>query len=67
MSETIDTQEQEILRFLDIPIKPFHDRSTRWLFEDREYVRDLVEILASELIARIDFSKDARHLSILFC
>ncbi len=57
MSETIDTQEQEILRFFDIPIKPFHDRSTRWLFEDKAYVRDLVEILASELVARIDFSR----------
>ena len=57
MSETIDIQEQEILRFLDIPIKPFHDRSTRWLFEDKEYVRDLVDMLASELVARIDFSR----------
>ena len=57
MSKTVDTQEQEILRFFDIPIKPFHDRSTRWLFEDKEYVRDLVEILASELVARIDFSR----------
>ncbi len=57
MSKTIDSQEQEILRFLDIPIEPFHDRSTRWLFEDREYVRALVEFLASELVTRIDFSR----------
>ena len=57
MSETIDTQDQEILRFLDIPIAHFHDRSTRWLFEDKDYVRDLVEILASELVERIDFSR----------
>lgn len=57
MSKTENTQEQDILRFLDIPIKPFHDRSTRWLFEDKAYVRDLVEILASELVAHIDFSR----------
>lgn len=50
-------KEPEILSFSDIPIEPFPDRSTRWLFEDKEYVRDLVEILASELAAYIDFSR----------
>ncbi len=50
-------KEPEILNFSDIPIEPFPDRSTRWLFEDKEYVRDLVEILASELAACIDFSR----------
>ena len=50
-------KEPEILSFSDIPIEPFLDRSTRWLFEDKEYVRDLVEILASELAACIDFSR----------
>ena len=50
-------KEPEILNFSDIPIEPFPDRSTRWLFEDKEYVRDLVEILASELAAHIDFSR----------
>ncbi len=50
-------KEPEILNFSDIPIEPFPDRSTRWLFEDKEYVRDLVEILASDLAACIDFSR----------
>ena len=50
-------KEPEKLDLLGIPIEPFPDRSTRWLFEDKEYVRDLVEILASELAAHIDFSR----------
>ncbi len=57
MSKNSSTQEPEKLSFSDIPIKHFPDRSTRWLFEDKEYVRDLVEILASELAARIDFRR----------
>ncbi len=57
MSKNLSTQEPEILSFSDIPIEHFPDRSTRWLFEDKEYVRDLVEILASELAACIDFSR----------
>ena len=57
MSKTEHTQEPEILSFFDTPLDPFPDRSTRWLFENKEYVRDLVEILASELVERIDFSR----------
>ena len=57
MSKDSSTQEPEKLSFSDIPIKHFPDRSTRWLFEDKEYVRDLVEIVASELAVCIDFRR----------
>lgn len=57
MSKDSSTQEPEKLSFSEIPIKHFPDRSTRWLFEDKEYVRDLIEILASELSRRIDFNR----------
>ena len=57
MSKTLHTQESEILSFFNIPIAPFPDRITRWLFADKAYLQGLVEILASELVARIDFSR----------
>ena len=55
-------KEPEILSFFDIPIEHFPDRSTRWLFQDNENVRGLLEIVASELVERIDFSR-MTHIS----
>ena len=43
-------KEPEILDFFGIPIGHFPDRSTRWLFQNKEFVQDLLEILASELV-----------------
>ena len=57
MSKKTSIQEPGILSFSDIPIEHFPDRGTLWLFEDKEYVRDLVKILASELAVRIDFKR----------
>lgn len=50
-------QEAEILNFFDIQVEHFPDRSTRWLFQDKDYVQGLLEILANELVELIDFSK----------
>lgn len=50
-------KETEILNFFDIPVEHFPDRSARWLFQDKENVRGLLEILASELVELIDFSQ----------
>lgn len=50
-------KETEILNFFDIPVEHFPDRSARWLFHDKENVRGLLEILASELVELIDFSQ----------
>ena len=51
------TIETEIRNFFDIPIEHFPDRSARWLLQDRENVRGLIEIVASELAALIDFNR----------
>ena len=53
-------EETEILNFFDIQIEHFPDRSTRWLFQDKENVRGLVEIVAGELVELIDFSQLAQ-------
>ena len=50
-------KETETLTFFDFPIEHFADRSTRWLLEDRENVRGLLEIVAEHLTTHLDFSK----------
>ena len=50
-------EESEIHNFFDARIEQFSDRSARWLFQDRENVRGLIEIVAGELVELIDFSK----------
>lgn len=49
--------ETEIRHFFHILIEHFPDRSIRWLLQDKNNVRGLVEILASELVPLIDFSQ----------
>ena len=49
--------EAEIRNFFDIPIEHFADRSARWLLQDKENVRGLVEIVARELVETLDFSQ----------
>ena len=51
------TIETEIRNFFDIPIGHFPDRSAQWLLQDKENVRGLIEIVASELTALIDFNR----------
>ena len=53
-------EEAEILNFFDIPIEHFPDRSARWLLQDKENVRGLLEIVAGELVELIDFSQLAQ-------
>ena len=50
-------KEIEALKYFDFPIKHFHDRSTRWLLEDHENVRGLLEIVADNLVAELDFEQ----------
>ena len=45
------------LTFLDFPIEQFADRSIRWLLEDKENIRRLLEIVAEHLVAHLDFSQ----------
>jgi len=50
-------KETETLTFFDFPIEQFPDRSTRWLLEDKENVRGLLEIVAGHLVVHLDFSR----------
>ena len=53
----METKETEIQDFFEIPIEHFSDRSARWLLQDKENVRGLVEIVANDLVALLDFSR----------
>ena len=53
-------EETETLNFFDILIEHFPDRSARWLLQDKENVRGLLEIVAGELVELIDFSQLAQ-------
>ena len=53
----METKQTELLTFFNFPIEQFADRSTRWLLEDRENVRGLLEIVAEHLVAHLDFSQ----------
>jgi predicted transposase YdaD len=56
LTET-DTHDTEIRDFFHIPVGHFPDRSARWLFKEKENIRGLVEIVASELVEYLDFSR----------
>ena len=53
----MESKETETLTFFDFPIEQFADRSTRWLLEDKENVRGLLEIVAEHLVGHLDFSQ----------
>ena len=57
MPEDITSREQELRELSKSILTHFPDRSVRWLLEDKENVRGLIEILASELVDQIDFSR----------
>ena len=51
------TEDTEIRSFFDMPIEHFPDKSARWLLQDKENVQGLLEIIGSELVHLIDFSR----------
>ena len=57
MSEEITSREQEFRELSQYMLPHFSDRSVRWLLEDKENVKGLFEILASELVDLIDFDQ----------
>ena len=50
-------KETGIEKFFDAPIEHFPDRSARWLFEDVENVRGLIELFSGKLADQIEFSQ----------
>ena len=53
---TEKTEQTENLNFL-LPIREFPDKGTKWLLEFHENVRALLDIVASDLVDRLDFGK----------
>ena len=56
----METPETDIFNIFDFPIQHFPDRSTRWLLQDKENVRGLIEIVADQIAAHIDFTQLAQ-------
>ena len=57
----METRETDILNIFDFPIHHFPDRSARWLLQDKENVRGLIEIVAEQIAAHIDFNRLTQH------
>ena len=51
----MEIKQTELLTFFDFPIEQFADRSIRWLLEDKENVRGLLETIVDDL--DFDFSQ----------
>ncbi len=56
----METTETDIFNIFDFPIQHFPDRSARWLLQDKENVRGLIEIVAVQLASQIDFTQLAQ-------
>lgn len=57
----METTETDILNLFDFPIQHFPDRSMRWLLQDKENVRGLIEIVAAQIASQIDFTRLTQH------
>ena len=57
----METRETDILNIFDFPTHHFPDRSARWLLQDKENVRGLIEIVAEQIAAHIDFNRLTQH------
>lgn len=53
---TTNTKQTEDISFL-LPVREFPDKGTKWLLEFRENVKGLLQIVASDLVDRLDFSR----------
>ena len=51
-----NTKQTEDIRFL-LSVREFSDRGTQWLLEFHENVKGLLQIVASDLVDRLDFSR----------
>ena len=47
----------EELKYFEFPIVHFHDRIIRWLLEEQEFVRGLIDIIDDSIVAHLDFKK----------
>ncbi len=47
----------EELKYFEFPIVHFHDRSIRWLLEEREFVRGLIDLIDNSIVPHLEFEK----------
>lgn len=47
----------EELKFFEFPIVHFHDRIIRWLLEEREFVRGLIDLIDNSIVEHLEFDK----------
>jgi hypothetical protein len=52
--------ENEILSLLKAPLEKFADRSAKWLLANTDNLQGLLEIIGSDIVASLDFSKVQR-------
>ena len=57
MPENITLREQELKDLSKYILTNFPDRSTRWMLEDKESIRGLLQILTNDIVQLIDFSR----------
>ena len=47
----------EELKYFEFPIIHFHDRIIRWLLEEQEFVRGLIDIIDDGIVPHLDFDR----------
>ncbi|MDD9973624.1 MAG: Rpn family recombination-promoting nuclease/putative transposase, partial [Candidatus Poribacteria bacterium] len=56
----LETDIEEILSFLGEPLRTFPDRSAKWLLANSDNLRALLQIIGSDLVNALDFSRVQR-------
>ena len=59
----LETDVEEILTFLGEPLRTFPDRSAKWLLANSNNLRELLQIIGSDIVNALDFSR-ARETTI---
>ena len=56
----LETDIEEILTFLGEPLRTFPDRSAKWLLANSDNLRELLQIIGSDIVNALDFSRVQR-------
>ena len=56
----LETDVEEILSFLGEPLRTFPDRSAKWLLANSDNLRALLQIIGSDIVNALDFSRVQR-------
>ena len=57
MQQDTTSKEQKFRELFKSIFVHFPDKSTRWLLQDKENVRGLIEIIANQMVHLIDFNQ----------